>query len=283
MFLMAVCGVLDDFHALAPRHKLLVQFVAGLLVIVPDYTFHHLFIFSDNFGGLTWLRFPLSFLWVVGLTNAVNFIDGVDGLAGGVSMFTALIYAVIFASFADTGLVTKLCLCLAAVIAGILFFNLPFPKAKIFMGDGGAYFLGFTLALLPILSRGGTGLDFPIPYAAALTIIPILDTVSAVWRRIRDGRRIDSPDKLHIHHKLMNLGLGAWGIDGLLYGLQIALGVLVFFAIKFRDRLTISLIFLGLAYFIASGFFIAIHYLNRSKRLRSRRNETEESVQETAS
>ncbi|MDR1095842.1 MAG: undecaprenyl/decaprenyl-phosphate alpha-N-acetylglucosaminyl 1-phosphate transferase, partial [Spirochaetaceae bacterium] len=118
MFLMVVCGVLDDFRALAPRQKLLVQVFAGILVIIPDYTFHHLFVFNDSFNVFAWLRFPLTFLWVVGLTNAVNFIDGVDGLAGGVSALIALSYAVIFASFADTGavpgLVTLLCLCLAA-------------------------------------------------------------------------------------------------------------------------------------------------------------------------
>jgi UDP-GlcNAc:undecaprenyl-phosphate GlcNAc-1-phosphate transferase len=278
MFCMVVCGVLDDFHALAPRQKLIVQIFAGILVIIPDYTFHHLFIFKDNFGGFVWLRFPLSFLWIVGLTNAVNFIDGVDGLAGGVSALITLSYAVIFASLADTGLVTLLCLCLAAAIGGFLFFNLPFPMAKIFMGDGGAYFLGFTLAVLPILTR----LDFPILYSAALVIIPVLDMVSAIWRRIRDGRRIDSPDKLHIHHKLINLGLNAWSIDGLLYGLQIVVSLLVYFAIKSRGNPVLSLILLGLAYLIAACFFIIIHYLNRSKLLRSR-NQTGKSVREAVS
>jgi UDP-GlcNAc:undecaprenyl-phosphate GlcNAc-1-phosphate transferase len=87
--------------------------------------------------------------------------------------------------------------------------------------------------------------------------------ISAVWRRLRDGRRIDSPDRAHIHHKLMHLGLNAWGIDGVLYSLQIVLGGLVFFAVKFRGRSILSLVFLGSAYLIAIAFFTTIHFLNR--------------------
>jgi UDP-GlcNAc:undecaprenyl-phosphate GlcNAc-1-phosphate transferase len=267
MVLLVVFGVLDDFHSLAPRQKLIVQLIAGLLVIVPNYTFHHLFFFEDNFRFFTWLKFPLSFLWVVGLTNAINFIDGVDGLAGGISAIIALTYAVIFVPFDDTALIALFCFCLAASIGGFLVFNLPLPRAKIFMGDGGSQFLGYTLAVLPILNRGNIQLELPLPYAAALVIIPILDTVSAIWRRLRDGRRIDSPDKAHIHHKLMTLGLKARGIDGVLYSLQIALGVLVFLAVKFRGSLSLSLAFLGLAYFIPIGFFITVHYLNRAKQV----------------
>jgi UDP-GlcNAc:undecaprenyl-phosphate GlcNAc-1-phosphate transferase len=281
MFLLVVFGVLDDFHSLAPRQKLFIQFIAGLLVIIPNYTFHHLFFFEDNFRVFTWLKFPLSFLWVVGLTNALNFIDGVDGLAGGVSAIIALTYGVIFLPFADSTLVAWFCFCLAAAIGGFLVFNLPLPRAKIFMGDGGSQFLGYTLAVLPLLNRGDIQLDLPVPYAAALVIIPILDMVSAVWRRLRDGRRIDSPDKAHVHHKLMSLGLKARGVDGVLYGLQIVLGILVFIAVKFRGNLSLSLTLLGLAYFISIGFFITVHYLNRAKNLHE--NKAKITFEETAS
>jgi UDP-GlcNAc:undecaprenyl-phosphate GlcNAc-1-phosphate transferase len=140
---------------------------------------------------------------------------------------------------------------------------MPFPKAKIFMGDGGSQFLGFTLALLPLLHNGGDGSRIPLFYAAALLSIPIFDTVAAVWRRVRDGRSIYSPDRKHVHHKLINLGLNARRIDGVLYGLQIVLGLLVFKALRVRG--VPSLIFLGAAYVVVVGFFITIHFLNRSK------------------
>jgi UDP-GlcNAc:undecaprenyl-phosphate GlcNAc-1-phosphate transferase len=241
--------------------------MAGLLVLLPGYMFRHLFLFEDNFRMFIWLRIPLSFLWIVGLTNAINFIDGVDGLAGGISAIIAITYAVIFVSFSSPAFF--FCICLAAAVGGFLVFNLPLPQAKIFMGDGGSQFLGFTLAVLPLLDQEPGRVNLPIPYAAALLLIPILDMISAVWRRLRDGRRIDSPDKAHIHHKLMYLGLDAWSIDGLLYSLQIVLGGLVFFAVKFRGHSVTSLAFLGLAYFIAIAFFVTIHFLNRARTMRT--------------
>ncbi|QQO08009.1 MraY family glycosyltransferase [Breznakiella homolactica] len=263
MIIVLVFGVIDDFRPLKPRNKLLIQCIAALCVIIPGYTFHRLF-YSD-LGGLSelnWLTYPISFIWIVGITNALNFIDGVDGLAGGISALISITYALIFASFANTGTATMLCAALAAAIAGFLVFNLPIPKARIFMGDGGSQFLGFILAVLPLIDKGNTSSELPLPYAAALLLIPIFDTVSAVWRRVRDGRRIDSPDKAHIHHKLMNIGLNARGVIGVLYGVQIILGVLVFLAIKSSS--VMSLVFLGAAYFLAIVFFSCLHYMNRA-------------------
>jgi UDP-GlcNAc:undecaprenyl-phosphate GlcNAc-1-phosphate transferase len=107
-------------------------------------------------------------------------------------------------------------------------------------------------------------------YAAALLAIPIFDTFAAIWRRIRDRRRIDDPDKLHIHHKLMNLGLNARGVDGALYALQMALGVLVCLSLRFQGAR--SLIFLGAAYTTAVSFFIAIHFVNLHAVRKSEKN-----------
>jgi UDP-GlcNAc:undecaprenyl-phosphate GlcNAc-1-phosphate transferase len=212
----------------------------------------------------------------VGLSNAVNLIDGVDGLAGGVSVLAILFYAIIFITLSDTGAVSLLCLCLAASVLGFLVFNLPVHRekavddcgkteevfrAKIIMGDGGSQFLGCTIAILPLIGRGGTVSEsIPLFYAAALLLIPILDTTSAVWRRLREGRSIFSPDKAHIHHKLMNLGLGAWGVDGVLYSLQALLGILVLLSVHIREM---SYFFLGTAYAAGISFFVVIHFLNR--------------------
>jgi UDP-GlcNAc:undecaprenyl-phosphate GlcNAc-1-phosphate transferase len=271
MLLILAVGIIDDFRSLMPRHKLLIQIVAALLVVIPGYTFRRFFFFDIGwFGELNWIRYPLSLLWIVGLTNALNFIDGVDGLAGGVSALIALGYGIIFSFFADMGSAVTLCICLASVVAGFLVFNLPLPKAKIFMGDGGAYFLGFMLALMPLIEQGDATSCIPLPYAAALALIPILDTVAAIWRRLRDGRRIDSPDRLHLHHKLLNLGLRSWGVNGLLYGLQILLIILVILSIKIPGPG--SLFILGGGYVIAAGFFSAVHFMNRAalRRLPSR-------------
>ncbi|MDR0451515.1 MAG: undecaprenyl/decaprenyl-phosphate alpha-N-acetylglucosaminyl 1-phosphate transferase, partial [Treponema sp.] len=262
MFLTLIFGILDDFKPLAPRTKLFGQIIAAVLVVIPDYTFHSLFFTNVGFiGNLNWLRYPLTVFWLVGMSNALNFIDGVDGLAGGISLLAAVAYALIFASSADTWSAVLFCVCLAAIIGGFLVFNLPIPKARIFMGDGGSQFLGFMLAVLPLLGRGNTGPKLPLFYAAALLMIPILDTTAAVWRRLRDHRRIDSPDRSHIHHKLINLGFGARGVDAVLYSLQITLSVLMFASLRMPG--VPSAFFLGIAYVVGIGFFCAVHFLNQ--------------------
>lgn len=261
-------GVVDDFKVLQPRVKLLVQSIAAVLVLSGNYTFHRV---GFSVIGFNWefglLKYPITFLWIVGVTNALNLIDGVDGLAGGVAALAALTYAALFAAIGNT-VAASLCLALAGAVAGFLAFNLPLPKAKIFMGDGGSQFLGFTLAVLPLLDKGNNQANLPLPFAAALLLIPIFDTFAAIWRRTRDGRRIDSPDKAHMHHKLMNLGLGARGVDAVVYALQACLGLLVYLAVRSAGGWK-SLLLLLAAYLIAAAFFTAIHYLNRGAMKRS--------------
>jgi UDP-GlcNAc:undecaprenyl-phosphate GlcNAc-1-phosphate transferase len=261
--LIVTSGLRDDFKPLAPRYKFILQTSAALCVLLSGHVFDRLLYIdrADVLGLAGWnlLRYPLTFLWIVGITNAINFIDGVDGLAGGVSLLAVLSFGVISVSLGvgtDTFLI---CTGLAAAILGFLVFNGPFPQAKIFMGDGGAYFLGFVLALLPL--TGGGGLRLPVFYAAAVLQIPIFDAIAAVWRRMREGRRIDSPDRAHTHHKLMNLGLSPRRIDALLFTLQLCLGILVYMAVKFPGY--ISLVFLFLAYAVGIGFFTTLHFLNR--------------------
>ncbi len=260
--LVLLFGVVDDFKSLRPRYKLFAQSAAAIIVMAAGFTFHRIDFSAVGFNlDLGLFRYPLTFLWLVGVTNALNFIDGVDGLAGGVSVFAALGYAVVFAAAGREG-AAILCVALAAAVGGFLVFNLPLPKARIFMGDGGSQFLGFTLALLPLLDNGVGQAMLPLPFAAAILLIPIFDTFAAIWRRRRDGRRIDSPDKAHMHHKLMNLGLGAAGVDAVVWGLQIALGALVI--VSRRNSGLRALAFLLSAYVLALAFFTVIHYLNRT-------------------
>jgi UDP-GlcNAc:undecaprenyl-phosphate GlcNAc-1-phosphate transferase len=266
LIIILVSGVIDDFHPLSPWIKLLTQGVCALCIILPGYTFLRPFFFGPGWlSSLGASRYFFTFIWIVGLANAMNFIDGVDGLAGGVSVLIALSYAGIFFLMTDTGPGILFCLSLAAVIAGFMIFNLPLPRARIFMGDGGSQFLGFSLASLPLITQNNSK-DLPMFYAGALVLIPVYDTIAAIWRRIRDRRRIDSPDKSHIHHKLMNLGLNSKQVDLALYGVQIVLSVLVLLAVKFNGVL--SLVFLGMAYLSCLGFFAAVHFMNRGRNRR---------------
>jgi UDP-GlcNAc:undecaprenyl-phosphate GlcNAc-1-phosphate transferase len=263
--LIVISGVRDDFKPLATRYKLIFQISAALCVLVSGHGFDRVFFIDRldflSFPGWRALRYLFTVLWIVGMTNAVNFIDGVDGLAGGVSLLAALSFGGIFVSLGFAASVPLLCACLASAVLGFLVFNAPFPRAKIFMGDGGAYFLGFVLALLPLMGTDSPAVKLPVLHAAAILLIPILDITAAVWRRVREGSRIDSPDRAHTHHKLMNLGLSSWRIDAAFYTLQLCLSVLVYIALKISGG--ISLVILFLAYVVGIGFFTAIHFLNR--------------------
>ncbi|MDR0494462.1 MAG: undecaprenyl/decaprenyl-phosphate alpha-N-acetylglucosaminyl 1-phosphate transferase [Treponema sp.] len=264
VLIIVIFGVWDDFRPMKSLVKLLIQVVAALCVIRYGFTFKRILFFDgDILEKIPWLGYALTFLWIVGLTNAINLIDGVDGLAGGMSAIIALAYALVFFQGGERPM-TLLCICLAGSIFGFLAFNAPIPRAKIFMGDGGSQFLGFTLSLMPLLSVQTTS-QVPLMYAAALLVIPIFDTTAAVWRRVRDKKRIDQPDRAHIHHKLMNLGFSHPKIDATLLGLQLFLSVLVFVSLQFQNWL--SHVILGFAYLSALVFFAALHFLNRNSKL----------------
>lgn len=265
--LVVICGIRDDFKPVAPCYKFILQGCAALCVLLSGHVFDR-FIWIDYFDFLSFpgwelFRYFFSFLWIVGMTNAVNFIDGVDGLAGGISLLAVLSFALISISLGANWVLLLSCASLAASLLGFLVLNVSFPRSKIFMGDGGAYFLGFALAVLPLIETGNAGTRLPVLYAVAILQIPILDTAAAILRRLREGRRIDSPDRSHTHHKLLYLGCSPYYIDAILFSLQICLSSLVYVAVQIPGYL--SLVVLFLAYAIGLGFFTVLHVLNRQR------------------
>jgi len=266
---VAFFGVWDDFRPLRPLVKMLLQTLMVALVVAADYSFRNVLFLGDGLLlSLPWLGHAIAFMWLLGMTNALNLIDGVDALAGGVSLIIALTFAYIFFQMnSGHSSSVMICLALAGAVTGFLVFNAPFPRARIFMGDGGSQFLGFILALLPMLNARHSGFSPPLAHIAAVFAIPILDTTAAVWRRVREGRPISSPDRAHIHHKLMNLGLSPRGVAGVLLGLQLVLSVSV--AISFRlasmPSVLPSATLLAFAYVVAIGFFTVLHFMNRRR------------------
>jgi UDP-GlcNAc:undecaprenyl-phosphate GlcNAc-1-phosphate transferase len=261
--IIVVAGVWDDFHHMRPSAKFIIQIAAALCVVVPGYTFDHLFYFNETFTtSVPWLRWAITVFWIIGMTNAINLIDGIDGLAGGVSTIIAFTFALIFSFFGKTPAAELVCIAMVGAVFGFLVFNAPLPKAKIFMGDGGSQFLGFTLAILPLLEEHEVKASLPVLYAAALFVIPIFDTTAAVWRRIRDKQKISAPDRAHIHHKLMNLGLSVRQIDLVLFSLQLIISVLVFVSLKIPGLLSLAV--LGIVYLLALAFFAVVHFMNRN-------------------
>jgi UDP-GlcNAc:undecaprenyl-phosphate GlcNAc-1-phosphate transferase len=208
LVLAAICitamGIIDDIVTLPAKIKLVPQIIASTLVLVGGFKFTTLSlgIYTINLGLLA---FPLTFVWIIGVTNAVNLIDGIDGQCGGLSVIASATFCLFF--FKEQNVPAMfICLSLICSVMGFLFFNLPLPKAKIFMGDGGSQTLGFILSVLPLLSSKGEISTVSILYAAAVLMIPIFDTIAAIWRRLREHRSIGSPDRFHLHHKLMMFG-----------------------------------------------------------------------------
>ena len=148
--------------------------------------------------------YPVTILWLVAISNALNLVDGVDGLAGGLAGIAALSIA---AMCLINGQFTPalMAIALLGALIGFLVFN--FPPARIFMGDSGSLLIGFVLAAIPLVATPGRTSINELVAPATVLLFPILDTLSAIVRRTRQGKPIHSPDKEHIHHRLLALGL----------------------------------------------------------------------------
>lgn len=252
-----IMGVWDDIAPWRARYKLLIQCLAAVVAISAGLKFNQItFGPTDFYWNMGLVSYPLTFFWIIGVTNAVNLIDGIDGLAGSISAMAACIYALVFYQNGSMGPML-VCVLLAVAIAGFLVFNLPFPRAKIFMGDGGSQFLGFTLAVLPLMPNSQGEALIALPYAAAVLIIPIFDTIAAIWRRVREKRSIDSPDKFHLHHKLMMMGFTAPHALVVLVLFQFIIGLLMITSMWLHGVLALILLFA--VYLMGILFFTVIH------------------------
>jgi UDP-GlcNAc:undecaprenyl-phosphate GlcNAc-1-phosphate transferase len=168
------------------------------------------------------LAYPFTILWMVGIANAINLVDGMDGLAGGIAGFAALAMGIIalLTGHFDTALIA---FALLGGIIGFLFYNLP--PARIFMGDSGSLFIGFTLAIIPLLGISPDASTGSVLIPVTLLTVPILDTLAAIIRRIKKKMPIIAPDKEHIHHKLLELGLTDKKILTIIYSICLYLSI----------------------------------------------------------
>ena len=242
-------GIVDDTRGLSPRVKLVVQ-LAGAIVVVLFGT--RVEAISQPFVGvlpLGYLAVPVTVLWIIGVTNAINLIDGLDGLAAGTAIIAAITMAVV-AGLEGRMLNAGFALILAAAVLGFLPYN--FSPAKIFMGDTGSMFLGFTLATLAVqgLTKGATFISIVIP--VVILGIPIFDTLFAIVRRCKNHRPIFEADKGHLHHRLLNLGLSHRQTVLSIYGIDVFLGLsAIVLNILSTENSIVALIVLATVIFIA--------------------------------
>lgn len=223
--LMIYCtGLIDDFHNLKAPIKFTLQLIAASIITAGGYTIKSLTIPYVGTFFLGFTAFPITVLWIVGIANAVNLVDGMDGLAGGITGFASLSLGIIMLihGFLVPALLS---FAILGAVVGFLLFN--FPPAKIFMGDSGSLFLGFMLASIPLMvldsAKHPQGL---LIATVTLLMIPILDTAAAIFRRIKGKRPIYSPDKKHIHHRLLGLGLSERKILAVVYGFSFYLSLI---------------------------------------------------------
>lgn len=199
--LMLGLGVFDDRRSLSALPKLLVQLLAAGIAIAFGFRIEYV---ADPISGTPywlpqWAVWTLSMLWIVGITNAINLLDGLDGLATGVGAIVAATLTIVCLQ-ADQLLGVSIGLALVGSLLGFLPYN--FSPARIFLGDTGALFIGFTLALLALEGyRQATILTFLVPLLALA--VPILDTGLSVLRRARRRAGIFSADREHMHHRLL--------------------------------------------------------------------------------
>ncbi|HIT32885.1 MAG TPA: undecaprenyl/decaprenyl-phosphate alpha-N-acetylglucosaminyl 1-phosphate transferase [Candidatus Enterenecus stercoripullorum] len=224
--IIVVLGIFDDIYALPAKLKFVVQIVAALISVLAGNQISILSnpnIFSENPIWVLddWLSIALSVIWVVAITNAVNLIDGLDGLACGVSTISSAAMLII-------ALLVKLDVAMimgALVGACIGFLPYNFNPAKIFMGDTGATFLGFIMANMSIqgMFKMYTIISFVAPFL--ILGLPIFDVCFAVVRRLSKGQSPMRPDRSHIHHRLIDMGLSQKQAVGMLYVISAILGL----------------------------------------------------------
>jgi UDP-GlcNAc:undecaprenyl-phosphate GlcNAc-1-phosphate transferase len=219
--LIAGLGVYDDVVGADARVKFGVQFAVAALAYAAGLRIDSLSLPVLGTVELGFLGLPLTLLWIAGITNAMNLIDGLDGLAGGVAVIAA---AALFAiSLGHSSLLPMLITAtLGGAVLGFLFFN--FNPASIFMGDTGSLFLGYVLATasIPVAHEGSSAVALLVPIVALG--LPIGDTLLAMARRAARGVPLFSADRGHIHHRLLDLGLSQRQAMLALYGSSACLG-----------------------------------------------------------
>jgi len=201
---MFLVGLADDIWTLRVRTKLLAQLVAAIFVCWAGIRIDSIKITEALALDFGWFSWPFTIFWIVGICNAINLVDGLDGLAAGICAAACGVIVILALQFGPA-LMTITMLSLLGALCGFLFFN--FNPARIFMGDSGSLFLGFAIAGSSVLCAAKTetvvGLALPILSLG----IPIFDTLLSMLRRFLERRSIFSPDRGHFHHRLLALGL----------------------------------------------------------------------------
>jgi UDP-GlcNAc:undecaprenyl-phosphate/decaprenyl-phosphate GlcNAc-1-phosphate transferase len=253
-FLIFLLGLYDDLHPVGPYFKFLVQVLAGAILFAGGLRILDLPVLFSGYHFSWFVSFPLTILWVLGITNAFNLIDGLDGLAAGSALFSTLVVFVV-ALVSHSSFVSVMTLILAGAVLGFLRYN--FNPATIFLGDCGSLFVGFMLSALALQGMQKS----PTVVAVAIPVVsfglPILETSLSIVRRLISGRPVFTGDREHIHHKLLQQGLSQRQVVTVLYGVSAIFAMLSLFLLwPTGSTLGLVLAVLGI------GIWMGVQHLN---------------------
>lgn len=241
-------GIWDDICNIPAKVKLVGQIVAACIPIAFGIQIEWL---TNPFGTLIVLpelvAIPVTIFWIIGFTNTVNLIDGLDGLAAGVS-FIASVSMFLLAYTMNQYLPAMIIVAMAGAALGFLQYN--FNPAKIFMGDTGSMLLGYTMAVAAVLGLVKTAATIALVVPLIALGLPILDTLFAIIRRKMSGVPIFQPDKGHLHHRLLALGMSQKQAVLIMYFVSIVLGIVALFVANVSYQTGIATVLVVLAVII---------------------------------
>lgn len=255
---MFLTGLIDDLKEVKPVVKLLAQIICTFALIYQGFTF------GSNL--LSWISIPLTFFWVIGITNAINLLDNMDGLSPGITSIISIVAGILLIQAKQYPL-SAMAFAIAGSGIGFLFYN--FNPAKIFMGDCGSLFLGFSVAFLTLaiqknISSSSSIVIILVPIA--LMAIPIMDTTLVTFKRILSGRRVDQGGKDHTSHRLVALGLSERKAVVTLYLISIAWGMLCLFMNKIEiSTLLLIIIFMTIFSIVFAMTLSSVKVYNESE------------------
>ena len=258
--IIGVVCFIDDLKDLPPLVKLAAQVIAAIIVVSFGLRIENVNIpFFSYVGLLNAFSIILTIGWIIGVTNAINLIDGLDGLSSGIALISCVSMLIIFALNGSPIIAILLITALAGSLSGFLPFN--FNPAKTFMGDAGSNFLGYSLSVISIFGVAKTYTLIVIVAPLIILGLPVLDTLVAIFRRIIKGKSLKAimqADKGHLHHKLLKKGFTQKEAVLIMYAITAALGI---FAIILLD----SGIWKALSFLILVVVIIAIGFKNFEK------------------
>ena len=255
--IIVTLGVIDDIIQLPALAKFFVQIIAALVAIYHGVVIEVLsnpIVFSESeYLSFGLFSIPVTVLWIVAITNSVNLIDGLDGLAVGVSTISSIVMLVIAMMVSEEN-VAVIIAALAGACLGFLPYN--FNPAKIFMGDTGALLLGYVLATISILGlfKSYAVVSFAAPFL--VLGLPLFDTSFAFLRRLLSGKNPMSPDRGHLHHRLIDMGMSQKRAVAILYTVS---GLLGLGAVFMTTSAEIRVVVLAATILVAAGFVIFLY------------------------